>query len=160
LSAETASGQYPREAVAIMARIVLEAESNMPEAVQRRRHTRHLSISETICESVAHAAQDLEMRAIAVYTETGTTARLISKYRPKAVTYAFASNHSVGARLNLLWGVRPVLSKPAGSAEEMVGNAERHLLRSNTAQPGDVIAIVAGTSTTTGSTNFMRLHVV
>jgi pyruvate kinase len=160
LSAETASGKYPREAVAIMAKIVLEAESNMPEAVQRRRHARHLSISETICESAAHAAQDLEMRAIAVYTESGTTARLISKYRPKAVTYAFASNRSVGARLNLLWGVRPVMSKPAGSAEEMVINAERHLLKGNAAQPGDVIAIVAGTSTTTGSTNFMRLHVV
>jgi pyruvate kinase len=160
LSAETASGKYPREAVAIMARIVLEAESNMPEALQRRRHARHLSISETICESVAHAAQDLEMKAIAVYTETGTTARLISKYRPKAATYAFASNRSVAARLNLLWGVQPVLSKPAGSAEEMVVKAEGHMLQCQAAQPGQVIAIVAGTGSTTGSTNFMRLHVV
>src|SRR5262249_47016232 len=160
LSAETASGKYPREAVAIMAKIVLEAESNMPEALHRRRHVRHLSISETICESVAHAAQDLDMRAIAVYTETGTTARLISKYRPKTATYAFASDRSVAARLNLLWGVQPVLLKAAGSTEEMVVNAERHMLKSYAAEPGDVIAIVAGTSTTTGSTNFMRLHVV
>jgi pyruvate kinase len=160
LSAETASGKYPREAVAMMAKIILEAESNMPEAVPRRRQARHLSISETICESVAHAAQDLEMRAIAVYTETGTTARLISKYRPKAATYAFASKRSVGARLNLLWGVQPVLSKSASSAEEMVVNAERLMLQSHAVQPGDVMAIVAGTSTTTGSTNFMRLHVV
>src|SRR6476646_4265467 len=81
LSAETASGKYPRETVAMMAKIVLEAESSKEEPIQRRRQHRQLSISETICESVAHAAQDLEMKAIAVYTETGTTARLISKYR-------------------------------------------------------------------------------
>src|SRR5256885_758251 len=83
------SGKYPREAVAIMAKIVFEAESAKEESMPRRRQRRHLSISETICESVAHAAQDLEMKAIAVYTETGTTARLISKYRPKAPVYAF-----------------------------------------------------------------------
>jgi pyruvate kinase len=160
LSAETASGEDPREAVAIMARIILEAESNAPEPVRRRHQARPLSISETICESVAHAAQDLAMKAIAVYTETGTTARLISKYRPKAATFAFASKRSVGARLNLLWGVQPVLSNTAASAEEMVVNAERHMVKSHAADPGDVIAIVAGTSTTTGSTNFMRLHVV
>src|SRR5215472_13467197 len=91
LSAESASGKYPREAVRIMGKIVLEAETNMPEPLPRRRQNRHLSISETICESVAHAAQDLEMKAICVYTETGATARLISKYRPKAAIYALAS---------------------------------------------------------------------
>jgi len=99
LSGETASGRYPREAVAIMAKIVLEAESAKEEPVQRRRQHRHLSISETICESVAHAAQDLEMKAIAVFTESGTTARLISKYRPKAPVYAFAALPAVTARL-------------------------------------------------------------
>src|SRR5882672_4369683 len=84
LSAETASGKYPREAVAMMARIILETEQHLDEGIMhRRRDHRQLSISETICESIAHAAQDLDMRAIAVYTESGTTARLISKYRPK-----------------------------------------------------------------------------
>jgi len=160
LSAETASGKYPREAVAMMARIILEAETNMPEPMPRRRHNRHLSISETICESVAHAAEDLEMTAIAVYTETGTTARLISKYRPKAPIYAFAASHPVCARLNLMWGVQPVWCSAATSAEDMVLQAERLLLKTHAVQPGDVIAIVAGTSTTSGPTNFMRLHVV
>jgi len=160
LSAETASGKYPREAVAIMGKIVQEAESNMPEPLPRRRHSRHLSISETICESVAHAAQDLEMKAICVYTETGATARLISKYRPKAAIYAFAASRSVYARLNLLWGVQPILCKTAINTEDMVANAERLILKSHAVQPGDIIAIVAGTGTTTGSTNFMRLHVV
>src|SRR5439155_14851052 len=65
LSAETASGRYPREAVAIMSRIIIEAESNMAEFTQpRRRDRRGLSIAETICESIAHAAEDLPMGAI------------------------------------------------------------------------------------------------
>ena len=160
LSVETAGGRYPREAVAIMAKIILEAESNMPDPVPRRRHRPHLSISETICESVAHAAQDLDMKAICVYTETGGTPRLISKYRPKAAIYAFASSRAVCARLNLMWGVEPIRRDPVVSSEDMVLKAERLLLRRRAVAPGDVIAIVAGTSSTTGSTNFMRLHVV
>jgi pyruvate kinase len=159
LSAESARGKYPREAVAMMAKIATEAESTM-EVLPRRRSNRHLSISETICESVAHAAQDLDMKAIAVYTESGTTARLISKYRPKAAIYAFAANPSVCARLNLMWGVQPVWCEMGINTEEMVSNAERLMLKHHAVQPGDVIAIVAGTRTASGSTNFMRLHVV
>jgi pyruvate kinase len=160
LSVETAGGKYPREAVAIMAKIILEAESNMPEPLPRRRHRAHLSISETICESVAHAAQDLDMKAICVYTETGSTPRLISKYRPKAAIYAFATSRAVCARLNLMWGVEPVRREAAVSSEDMVAKAERLMLKRHAVAPGDVIAIVAGTGSTTGSTNFMRLHVV
>ena len=159
LSAESARGKYPRESIAMMAKIAMEAESNM-EIIPRRRSNRHLSISETICESVAHAAQDLDMKAIAVYTETGTTARLISKYRPTAAIYAFAANPSVCARLNLMWGVQPVWCDMGINTEEMVSTAERMMLKQHAVQPGDVIAIVAGTRTASGSTNFMRLHVV
>ena len=85
LSAETASGHYPRESVSIMARIVVEAECNMGDFThpRRRREHRGLSVAETICESIAHAAEDLPMGAIAVFTETGNTARMISKYRPQ-----------------------------------------------------------------------------
>ncbi len=100
------------------------------------------------------------MKAIAVYTETGTTARLISKYRPKAAIYAFAANPCVCARLNLLWGVQPVWCEMGITTEEMVSNAENLMLKQRAVQPGDVIAIVAGTRTASGSTNFMRLHVV
>jgi pyruvate kinase len=160
LSAETASGKYPRETVAMMAKIVLEAESAKEEPIQRRRQHRQLSISETICESVAHAAQDLEMKAIAVYTETGTTARLISKYRPTAPIFAFAANTTVCARLNLMWGVSPLSCEMTPNAEDMVHKAEKYLLQMHAVQPGDIIAVVAGTRSSSGSTNFMRLHVV
>jgi pyruvate kinase len=121
---------------------------------------RRLSISETICESIAHAAQDLEMRAIAVYTETGTTARLISKYRPDAEIYSLTYVPAVCNRVNLLWGVHPILTDHTPEIEEMVAGAERELLKLKGAAAGDVIGIVAGTRTTTGSTNFMRLHMV
>jgi pyruvate kinase len=160
LSAETASGKYPREAVAMMSKIVVEAESHMQELSPRRREPHHLSISETICESVAHAAQDLDMRAIAVFTETGTTARLISKYRPKSAIFGFATRHAVCARMNLMWGVHPVRTDATLNAEDMLIRAERLMIKRQAVRPGDVVAIVAGTRSTTGSTNFMRLHVV
>jgi len=162
LSAETASGKYPREAVAIMARIIEEAERHMGDAgiQRRRREHRQLSISETICESVAHAAEDLDMRAIAVYTESGATARLISKYRPKCAIYAFSQVPQVCNRLNLYWGVRPIPCEHHPATEAMVASAERDLLEIQAVHPGDVLGIVAGTQHSSGSTNFMRLHIV
>jgi pyruvate kinase len=161
LSAETASGRYPREAVAMMARIVIEAESNMGEFTQRRRRDRHgLSIAETICESIAHAAEDLPMGAIAVFTETGNTARMISKYRPQAAIFAFTPNSKVAQRTNLYWGAHPMKCAPALSAEQMVTVAEKELLGRRLLKPGDVLGVVAGTRQSSGSTNFMRLHTV
>jgi pyruvate kinase len=161
LSAETASGRYPREAVAMMARIVIEAESNMKEFTQRRRRDRRgLSVAETICESIAHAAEDLPMGAIAVFTETGNTARMISKYRPQAAIYAFTPNATVAQRTNLYWGAHPMKCAPALSAEQMVTVAEKELLARRLLKPGDVLGVVAGTRQASGSTNFMRLHTV
>jgi pyruvate kinase len=162
LSAETASGQYPREAVSMMAKIILEAEGNMGDfAPPRRRREHHgLSISETICESIAHSADDLDMAAIAVFTETGNTARMLSKYRPKSRIYAFSHVPAVCNRMNMFWGVQPVRREHALSAEDMLATAEQVLVRSGRLHPGDVLGVVAGTQMSTGSTNFMRLHIV
>ena len=162
LSAETASGRYPREAVAMMSRIVIEAESNMGEfTLPRRRRDRHgLSVAETICESIAHAAEDLPMGAIAVFTETGNTARMISKYRPQAAIYAFTHNSTVAQRTNLYWGVQPMKCGQGLSSDSMVDVAEYELLNRGLLQAADVLGVVAGTRQASGSTNFMRLHVV
>ena len=162
LSAETANGKYPRESVAMMARITLEAESRMAEFTvpPRRRERPNMNIAETICESVAHAAEDLHMGAIAVFTETGNTARLISKYRPKAQIYAFSHAESVCNRMNLFWGVRPLRRRQTRSAEDMVATAEQELLRQGRIHQGDVLGVVAGMRMASGSTNFMRLHEV
>ena len=162
LSAETASGKYPRESVSIMSRIVIEAESNIGDLgpVRRRREHRGLSVAETICDSIAHAAEDLPMGAIAIFTETGNTARMISKYRPKVPIFAFAHADAVVRRMNLYWGVRPVLCRQAHSAPEMVLLAEQDLVRRGLLKPKDVLGIVVGTRQASGSTNLMHLHVV
>jgi len=161
LSGETASGRYPREAVAMMAKIVVEAETNMAEfTAPRRRGRRRLSIAEAICESIAHAAEDLHMAAIAVFTETGNTARLISKYRPKSCIYAFSHVQAVCNRMNLFWGVQPVQRGQARTSEDMLRAAQQELFRQGRIKTGDVLGVVAGTQMASGSTNFMRLHVV
>ncbi|MGA2960702.1 MAG: pyruvate kinase [Candidatus Korobacteraceae bacterium] len=161
LSGETAAGQYPREAVRMMARLVTETERHLSPSAglgHRRNHDRQLSISEAICESTAHIAEDLNLGAIAIYTESGTTARMISKYRPRAEVYAFAHIPVVCNRLNLLWGVRPIATAPFHTVEEMVANTENFLLETGVVQAGDVVGIVAGTQSTSGSTNSIRLH--
>jgi pyruvate kinase len=163
LSAETASGQYPCESVSIMSRIAIEAECNMDDFVQfrRRRREHHgLTIAETICESIAHAAEDLPMGAIAVFTETGNTVRMISKFRPPVAIYAYTHSAPVVNRMNLYWGVHPVRCRQAHSAEQMVTMAEQDLVRRGLLKPADVLGVVAGTRQASGSTNLMRLHVV
>jgi pyruvate kinase len=162
LSAETASGKYPVEAVSFMSRIIHETESHMDVIMpwRRRRERRQLSISEAICESVAHAAEDLDMKAIAVFTQTGTTARLVSKYRPKCPTYAFAHEPHITNQLNLLWGVSPIQCDIAPTAEDMVRGAEEELIRRCVVKNGDVIGVISGTLGASGSTNLMRLHTV
>jgi pyruvate kinase len=163
LSGETASGRYPREAVAMMTRIILEAEASiaqLPPAPRRRREEHKYSVAETICESIAHAAEDLPMRAIAVFTESGNTARMLSKHRPKAAIYAFSRKQEVCNRMNALWGVYPVHRDHWESAESMLKTAEKELLPKALLHAGDVLGLVAGTKLTSGATNFMRLHTV
>ena len=163
LSGETASGQYPREALDMMVRIIVAAEASIARQpwLKRRRHeNQHYSVAETICESIAHAAEDLPMAAIAVFTESGTTARMLSKHRPKVPIYAFSINPEVCNRMNALWGVQPVHTKQWKSAEEMLKTAEKELLSRNLIRRGDVLGMVAGTRLAEGATNFMRLHMV
>jgi pyruvate kinase len=163
LSAETAAGKYPIEAVKMMAKIVLESEAQH-SAVNtldggRAGHVR-LSIAETICESMAHAAEDLDISAIAVFTETGATARQLSKYHPNAPVFGLSSVEAVIHRMTLLWGVRPILCSKLATTEQMVETAERLLEEAGYVKPREIIGIVAGTRTKSGSTNFLRLHVL
>jgi pyruvate kinase len=160
LSGETASGNYPRESLGMMVRIVAETEADMRRMIAPARPAlRLLTIPQAICESVAHVAEELNMRGIAVFTASGNTAGLISKYRPCAEVYAFSHVPEVANRLNLYWGVRPVPIPPMDSVEAMVDTAEAELRRAHVVHTDDIVAIVAGTCMgTTGSTNFIRLH--
>src|SRR5581483_7166189 len=88
-----AAGKYPVESVTMMAKIVVETESQMallPRQTALVNHRKSLNIPETICECMAHSAQDLDLTAIAIFTETDNTARLLSKYRPETPIYAMS----------------------------------------------------------------------
>ena len=162
LSGESAMGKYPVEAVNMMARIVCEAERHMtgsqrPAPAERR--TR-LSIAQTICEATAHAADDLDLAGIAQFTETGVTARQLSKYKPSVPIFALSPLEVTINRLNLLWGTLPLRCVKVATTEAMVDLAEAVLLEGGYVKPRDVVAIVAGTRNRSGSTNFLRLHVM
>jgi len=163
LSGESAMGKYPIEAVSMMGRIVCDAERNIKEQnfIDRRQQRRsHLSIAETICEATAHAADDLDLRGIALFTESGQTARQLSKYHPTSPIFALSPSEVTINRLNLLWGTTPIRCPKLNSTEALVECAENLLERNGYVKPREVIGIVAGTRTKSGSTNFLRLHVM
>jgi pyruvate kinase len=160
LSGESAVGKYPVETVAMMSRIVSEAELHMKfgQESERRERRSRLSIAETICEATAHAADDLDLRGIALFTESGATARQLSKYHPTAPIFALSPVEVTINRLNLLWGTTPIRCPKVNTTEALVDCAETLLEKGGYVHAREVIAIVAGTRTKSGSTNFMRLH--
>ncbi|HEX3926628.1 MAG TPA: pyruvate kinase [Gemmatimonadales bacterium] len=162
LSAESAAGKYPVESVAMMAKIVVETETQMRMETRLATAPRRksLTIPETICECMAHSAQDLDLAAIAIFTETGNTARLLSKYRPEAPIYALSPFEEVVHRLMLLWGTYPVQCERFTDTDKLVNMAEDILEHGGFVHAKDVVGIVGGTATRTGATNFMRLHLI
>jgi pyruvate kinase len=146
----------------MMDKIIVETEHQIaaePHHMGRLTNA-HLSVSETICQSMARAAEDLDISGIAVFTETGTTARLLSKYRPCAPIYALSPIEPAINRMSLLWGVTPVKCPRSKTTDEMVEVAETLLEKSGYVKDSQVLGIVAGTRTRSGSTNFLRLHYV
>ena len=160
LSAETAVGKYPVESVQMMARIIEEAESSVQE-FRRPAPNEQTRVAETISELVCHASSELRMKLIAVYTRSGSTAALVSKYRPRTPIIAFSPEAETRRRLSLLWGVLPRSIADARNIEGATGLAEKRLLEEKLVKRGDVVAIVAGTPMgIRGTTNFIKLHVV
>jgi pyruvate kinase len=162
LSGESAVGKYPVETVSMMARIVADAERHIKEQsyYEPRERGSRLSIAETICEATAHAADDLDLRGIALFTESGVTARQLSKYHPSTPIFALSPIEVTINRINLLWGTTPIRCPKVNSTEALVEVAENLLEEGGFVRPREVIAIVAGTRTKSGSTNFLRLHVM
>jgi pyruvate kinase len=162
LSAESAAGKYPVESVAMMAKIVVETEAQMRKEPPTRYSgkRRSLNIPETICECMAHSAQDLDLAAIAIFTESGNTARLLSKYRPEAPIYALSPYENVVHRTMLLWGTYPIQCERFVGTDKLVETAEAILEMRGFVTSRQIVGIVAGTATKTGATNFMRLHLI
>jgi pyruvate kinase len=160
LSAETASGKYPVEAVAMMARIIEEAEASIHE-FSRPAPQERLKVAETVAELVCHASRELHMKLIAVFTHSGFTARLVSRYRPLVPIIAFSPEQQTRRRMALLWGVTPRSIVDIKKIDGLATIAEKRLLEERLVRKGDVIGIVAGTPMgIRGTTNFMKFHVI
>jgi pyruvate kinase len=160
LSAETASGKYPVEAVGMMARIIEEAENSITE-FPRPAPQERLKVAETVAELVCHASRELHMKLIAVFTHSGFTARLISRYRPLVPIIAFSPEEETRRRMALIWGVRPQTISDVRKVDGLASVAEKRLLEERLVRKGDVIGIVAGTPMgIRGTTNFMKFHVI
>ena len=157
LSGETASGQYPIEAVEMMVRIAQQADASRDQQWGRRRQPKIESIGETICESVVHVAQMLNLRAIVAFSRSGSTARLISKYRPPRPVYAFCDDEVVARRAALYWGVTPFVMSLTLDSDSTLIEATEDLLRHKLIAAGDVLAVVAGNPAKPGQTDRMRL---
>jgi len=160
LSEETATGAYPVEAVQMMAEIAVEAEAALPRwgrSAPREPHTRDnaLAIGRAACE----LAGDRDVVAIAAFTRSGRTARLISKERPRVPILAFTPDERICRRLALLWGVIPYQVLEVCSVEEMVTQVEHALTLAGYAGPGDQVVLVGGLPVTAQTpTNFVKLH--
>ena len=160
LSAETATGRYPVETVGMMARIIEAAESSIHE-FPRPAGQERLKVAETVAELVCHASRELHMKLIAVFTHSGFTARLISRYRPLVPIVAFSPEADTRRRMALLWGVTPRSIVDIKKIDALPGLAEKRLLEERLARKGDVIAIVAGTPMgVRGTTNIVKFHVI
>ncbi len=160
LSAETATGKYPIEAVSMMARIIQEAEGSITEYPRPATQER-LKIPETVAELVCHASRELHMRLIAVFTHSGFTARLVSRYRPAVPIIAFSPEAATRRRMALLWGVTSRSIADISKIDGLAAIAEKRLVEERLVKKGDVIGIVAGTPMgIRGTTNFMKFHVI
>jgi pyruvate kinase len=160
LSAETASGKYPVEAVSMMARIIEDAEASISE-FSRPAPQEKLKVAETVAELVCHASRELHMKVIAVFTHSGFTARLVSRYRPLVPIVAFSPEADTRRRMALIWGVCPRSIPDVRKVDGLAEVAEKRLLEERMVRKGDVVGIVAGTPMgIRGTTNFMKFHVI
>ena len=160
LSAETATGKYPVESVSMMARIVEEAESSVSE-FPRPAQQEQLKVPGTVAELVCHGSRELHIKVIAVFTHSGFTARLISRYRPLVPIVAFSPEQETRRRLGLIWGVYPRNIQDVRKIDGLAAVAEKRLLEERLVRKGDIIGIVAGTPMgIRGTTNFMKFHVI
>jgi pyruvate kinase len=161
LSAESAAGAYPIEAVEMMDKIGRSVESD-PIYAARIHFTEtpaEATTADALSESAAQIVRILSATAMACYTSSGSTARRIARERAPVPTLAMTAHLSVARRLGLQWGVHAVHTRDVSSFEEMVGKARRMALRHHLASQGDRVVIMAGVPfKTSGSTNV--IHVV
>lgn len=146
LSGETAAGAYPVESVAMMSRIVKEAEKNFSKWGQPQSQT-HISSTDdavSITRAARELAQDRQVVCIAVFTQSGKTALLMSKARPSVPIIALTPEWRTYSRLGLYWGVTPFLVPYATSVESMLSHIEAALIANTELTPGQQVVVISG----------------
>lgn len=147
LSAETASGSYPVETVATMARIVDAAETIKPEQLKKPvKFSQPPSgrTSQALCKAAAYAAREVLTEKVAVFTESGLMARRLSSVRSGLQTFALTTSTDACNQLSLIWGVQPYVHEPAESTKKMLKIGERTLLEEGVVDSGETLVMMAG----------------
>jgi len=157
LSAETASGDYPVEAVETMVRIARDVESaDFWSTVDRSASTP--SIAQAVAESACRAATSLGAKTIAVFTQSGSTAALISRFRPHIPIIAYTASPEIQRRLSIYWGVSATGIGIMADMHQQIMAVERNMLAAGY-RKGDIIVIIMGLPVEArGSTNLMKVH--
>jgi len=160
LSAETALGAYPTEAVRTMAEIAREVEHHYPHASLRDRRLENFAptIASSIAEAATRASEELNIPYIVTGTTTGNTAHHIAAFRPRARIVALTPEDYVARRLALLWGTESLLIDPYASIEVLLYMTERQMVHEGLVHSGDLIAFTTGMPVGSGGTNVLKIH--
>ncbi|MGX7108579.1 pyruvate kinase [Facklamia miroungae] len=162
LSGETAAGDYPLEAVEMMAKICERTESQLlgQDAFTLKKFDQ-ADLTEAIGQAVGHTARNLGIQTIVAATSSGHTARMIAKYRPASNILAATFDEKAQRSLTLVWGVQPfVIGKP-NSTDEMLDSASAMAVKQGFAKEGDLIIITAGVPVgEQGTTNIMKIQLI
>lgn len=163
LSGETASGKYPIETVTVMAKIAEKAENalNYAELVKKRKAHHTLTVPDAVCFATVTTAMALNASAIITATQSGLSARMMSKYRPKAQIVATTQEWRVARKLSIVWGVIPIIVEKMVSTDEVILKSVDQATNQGVVKKGDMVIIAAGIPIGyTGTTNFMKVHIV
>jgi len=147
LSAETASGKYPIEAVQTMARIIDSAETISPEQLRppiKMSQQATGRTSQALCKAAVYAAQERLTKKVAVFTDSGLMGRRLSTFRSGLQTFALTTSDEARNQLALIWGVHPFVHETAWSTKEMLMIGERTLLEAGVVEAGETIVMIAG----------------
>lgn len=163
LSAESAAGQYPVEAVATMNKIAQEVErdSNYRTIINAQRAAPEATGADAIAVAARNVAETLDLKAIVAWTASGSTALRIARERPAAPVLALTPNRDTAGRLSLAWGVHAVVTEDAHDVDDMATRACKLAIREGFGETGDRIIIVAGVPFgSPGATNMVRIAVL
>ena len=160
LSAETSVGKFPVEAVRFMARIAAESEDSIrKKGYLDPPHQPEPSNAEILADAAHHAARDSGAAAIVVFTSRGSSARLVSRYRPPVGIFAITPHDITARQLSVSYGVTPLLAPDVSSTDEMLTQMDRVLIEGGYLQKGQLVVFMAGQPVgRPGTTNLMKLH--